>query len=357
MMTPTLATLITELQHQGLLTAREPRQIERMLTHQPLETAHASPWFISVFIGLSAWLASLFFLGFIAFLGVIDTPETAIVVGGLLVLMTSVLAEMPPSSLFLNQVTLVGNLSGQLLLIGGIGFKHDLITAAAATLMTECLLIVLYPQEIRRFLAILIATVAVLVLCYEFRIVWGVHALIFILATGAVVCWLGESYYQSGVLKHLYQPLGYGCVVALWAVLLLSIMPQHYQLMRLTHWYPSTLGLLSLLLITELFILRYYQISWRSHSSLIILMASCVVALLLSSAPGVIAAVLIILLGFQRGQRPLLGLAFIFLSLFFMSYYYYLDITLLMKSLSLVIAGALLLTLRFFLKSNLLLST
>jgi len=358
MMTPTLATLITELQHQGLLAADEPRHIERLLTHQPLETTHTSPWFISVFVGLSAWLANLFFLGFIAFLGVIDTPETALLVGGLLVLMTSVLAEMmPPNSLFLNQSALVGNLTGQILLIGGIGFKHDLITAAIATLMTEFLLIAIYPQPIRRFLAILIATVAALVLCYEFRIAWGVHALIFILAAGAVICWLGESYYQTGIMKHLYQPLGYGCVVALCAVLLLSILPEHYQLIRLTPWYPSTLGLLILLLITELFILRYYQIYWRSHSSFIILTASCVMTLLLSSAPGVIAAVLIILLGFQRGQRPLLGLAFIFLSLFFMSYYYYLEITLLMKSLSLVIAGALLLTLRFFLKSNLLLST
>lgn len=356
-MTPTLAMLITELQQKDLLTTVEPQHIECVLRHQSLEESLAPPWFISVFIGLSAWFAQLFFLGFMFFLGIVDTPETAMVIGGLLLLLTTVAAEISSNSLFMNQLNLVGNLSGQILLIGGIGFAHNLSMAAGATVITEVLLIAIYPQAIRRFLAVLIASGALLVLCYEFRIVWGLHALIVLLATGAASCWLGEPYYQSWALKRLYQPLGYGFVVALWAVLLLSIMPEHYQVISVTHWYPSTLGLLTVLLITELIILHHYHLSWCSNSGFIMLAASGVTALLLFSAPGIIAAVLVIVLGFQRGQRLLLGLALMFLSVFFISYYYYLDITLLMKSLSLMIAGAVLLMLRMILKSNLLLST
>jgi uncharacterized membrane protein len=58
----------------------------------------------------------------------------------------------------------------------------------------------------------------------------------------------------------------------------------------------------------------------------------------------------VILLGFQRGNRFLMGLAFIFFLLFYISYYYYLDVTLLMKSITLMSAGVILLGLRFGLK-------
>jgi uncharacterized membrane protein len=62
--------------------------------------------------------------------------------------------------------------------------------------------------------------------------------------------------------------------------------------------------------------------------------------------PGVLAAVIVIVLGFQRGNRLLLGLGSVFLVIFLIAFYYHLDISLLQKSLILVATGLLLLGLR-----------
>jgi uncharacterized membrane protein len=62
--------------------------------------------------------------------------------------------------------------------------------------------------------------------------------------------------------------------------------------------------------------------------------------------PGILAATIVLALGFQRGNRILLGLAAIFLAIFLIAFYYNLEVTLLAKSLLLLAAGLLLLGLR-----------
>jgi uncharacterized membrane protein len=62
--------------------------------------------------------------------------------------------------------------------------------------------------------------------------------------------------------------------------------------------------------------------------------------------PGILAAVIVIVLGFRRGNRLLLGLGAAFLVVFLIAFYYYLDVTLLVKSLLLLATGLLLLGLR-----------
>jgi uncharacterized membrane protein len=87
-----------------------------------------------------------------------------------------------------------------------------------------------------------------------------------------------------------------------------------------------------------------------SLGGVIIFASTLLISGLLYQAPGVIAAVIVILLGFQRNNWFLMGLAFIFFLLFYISYYYYLDVTLLMKSITLMSAGVILLGLRLGLK-------
>ena len=62
--------------------------------------------------------------------------------------------------------------------------------------------------------------------------------------------------------------------------------------------------------------------------------------------PGVLAAVIVIVLGLQRANRLLLGLGAAFLAVFLIAFYYHLDVTLLVKSLLLLATGLLLLGLR-----------
>ena len=80
------------------------------------------------------------------------------------------------------------------------------------------------------------------------------------------------------------------------------------------------------------------------------LWALVAVALLLIPAyqtPGILAAVIVLLLGFWRNNVLLMGLATLFLLFFLSAYYYNLDIILLNKSYILMGTGVVLLALRF----------
>jgi uncharacterized membrane protein len=62
--------------------------------------------------------------------------------------------------------------------------------------------------------------------------------------------------------------------------------------------------------------------------------------------PGILAAIIVLTVGFWRGNLLLMGLATAFLAGFLTAYYYNLDFTLLVKSFILMGTGVLLLALR-----------
>ncbi len=347
---PTLRTVWAELKSQNLLPLHvHQEQIADTLT--TLAQKPPTPWFISVLVGISAWLAIIPFIVFFAFfLEIIDSSKSAMLVGVLLVATTFFLHYFKRDSLFLNQLALALNLTGQALFIGGIVGERDLATAALATWFLEIVVIAIYQDNILRFLSVLLATVAALVLLYEFDIHQAIHVLIVLIATGAVWYWIAEaSHLTDNMMATLYRPLGYGFVVAMQMLLILSILPA-FDFIPDLNWEYSTFGLTTLLLALEYYILRTNNIQLFSATSFAVLLSTILIALLLHQAPGIIASVIIIALGFQRGNRVLMGLAFIFLSVFFVAYYYHLDISLLMKSITLASAGVTLLVLRLIFK-------
>jgi uncharacterized membrane protein len=76
-------------------------------------------------------------------------------------------------------------------------------------------------------------------------------------------------------------------------------------------------------------------------------------ALLLSipaiQIPGIIGSLTILLLGFHKGNKVLMGIAGIFLGYFVTLFYYDMEITLLLKSIALIGSGILFLLIRHFL--------
>lgn len=338
---PTLQIIVDEMMVEKLLPPNAPAQIAEALAAPP-----STPWFISTLIAVSAWLAVIPFLSFLYLTGIVDTEESAIVMGFILIVGTVVLHFFKKNVLFLEQLALALNLTGQVLFIGGIALEEELATTALTTFFLELVLIGIYRDTILRFLSVLTATVAVLVLFNEFEIPQAVHALIVLIATGAIWYWITEaSLLTDEIMAELYQPLRYGFVIALQMVLLLSILPQSEIIPPLTWWY-SSLGLIVLLLVMEYYLLHLNNIPISSPHSYAIFTGTLLVALLLHDAPGIIAAIILMLLGFQRGNRVLMGLAIIFLTGFFVAYYYHLNLTLLMKSITLMSAGVALLALR-----------
>lgn len=340
----TLRDVLAYLEQEGLINSESTTKIQQVLASEPL--TDFSPWYIRVLVGFSAWVAAILFLIFLFEIRLIDSPTKAITLGLIFIVITIYVGRCA-SRLFLNSLAFALSLAGQVLLIGGVGFEADSLSLAAiAALILECLLLIAYPDPIHRFFSVLFSFAAMAVLLYDLNIPSAIHLLILLAAGGVLFGWENESALLTGKYAEFFAPVEYGLTAALFFLLIPSFLPD----LPVSSWWASTVGLLVLLLILEAHLLAFHQIAVTQSVGMLFLIGTVLVSIPFYAAPGVIAALLVLLLGFQRGNRLLLGMAFMFLAVFLGAFYYDLDLTLLVKSGILVASGVGLLGLRFIFK-------
>lgn len=348
----TLRTLINELITQNVLPSEATEQITTTLT---LSAEKMSvPWFINLLVGISAWLAVIPLLWFLFLIQLTDTATSAVGMGTIFIVGTMFFKHFyQKDTFFLDQFALALNLTGQLLFIGGLSVQTESWIAALATSILEFCLFSCYQSSIIRFTAVLIFIASLTLLLNEWHFPQGIHLIIMAIATGSIWCWLGESQHQtSEIMVKLYSPLGYGLVVALFIMLLPATLVEIAAILEIPSitWSWSTLGLIMLLLSLEYTLLHNHNLTLTSANSMILLGGTVVIGLWFYQTPGIIATVIVMILGFQRGNRVLMGGAIGFFAIFLVAYYYYLELNLLMKSITLISSGLALLGLRWLVK-------
>ncbi|MCK5718656.1 MAG: DUF4401 domain-containing protein [Thiomargarita sp.] len=341
-----LKTLIEKLVAKNLLQNNQQDKIIQTIISKQQQVK--TPWFINLLIGCGAWLATILLLVFLFAVELIDSPTEGLAMGVIFIIGTIALQHTKINNIFYEQFILAIHLVGQVLfIVGMVNDTNSLTMGAMATCCLEIVVIVVYPNYVLRFFAVLIATLSILILFYDIGFYQGVHILVILMATTTIWIWLAESnHITNKIMLNLYEPLGYGFITALQLILLISILPYNDFIPPLT-WMYSTFGLGVVLLALEVHILSINQVSPSSSKGIAILLASLLPIILLYNSPGIIAAIIVLLLGFQRGNRVLMGLGVVCLILFFIAFYYYLNISLLMKSISLISAGIILLVFRF----------
>lgn len=327
----TVREALTELVAQGLLPTVDFEDLTKVLGTTANEESF--PWFINVLIGIGAWLAALFLLGS-AFLNL--KPD--LITSGVLIAITLIICHLPNLSLFVKQLNLATNLASQVLFLVAVGdmMAHNTVGVAAIAFLLQIILFVLYPDNILRFLAVIFAVVASQVILFQLHFELGHYIIIFLIAGGASGCWLYESFCQGNMLATVRQPLGYALIVLLLGLLIPSAMPKLGLVFR---WWLVTAGLTVCLVWVEYQLLLTYGKKLNSWQTIFALFGTLSVAILLYQAPGVIGAIIVLLLGFARNNRILLAMAIVGFIAFFITYYYYLPITLLSKSLTLIASG------------------
>lgn len=306
----------------------------------------STPWYIQGLIGVSAWIAALCFIGFLVIADLIAS-ESGLIIGGVIFTVAAVgLKWGLPRSIFGGQLALALGLAGQVLFIVGVGSQTESVVAAAfAAVVLELVLIVIYRDSFQRLLSTLVIVGAVVVLFFEWDIQEAVHLLILLLAALTLFIWEQESYLSTTFLAEVYRPIGYGCAVALLALLVPSIVED----LEIEWWWLSAIGLLALLLVLEYLILIELGVNWR-HLAVLALPGGTLLLLWPAwQSPGILGALLVLLTGFRRGNRLLTGLAAIFLAFFIVAFYYNLELTLLIKSFMLIGNGVIILALRYML--------
>ena len=310
----------------------------------------ANPWYLRAMVGFGAWWAALFFMGFFSLL---THSKLAAMVFGVVLIVGAILVRRAQGGDFMNQLALAASLAGQLLVLYGSDFKTATSLALLALLM-QSVLIAFYVDQTHRLISTLVAIGAIEVLLFDLKWAYGTAVLAGLLGLTTIRLWLKEAMFVSAGMERLVRPIAYGLVIAMFGLLLPSIFPAFLDAHNPLTLHVRYLWLSSALLGAGLLYLIHVLLLERGHppfGAFALTAYGAVVLLMLPAlrAPGLIGALIVLLLGFRRGNRLLMGMALLFLAVFLSAYYYHLSISLLMKSAALAGSGAVLLALRWLL--------
>jgi hypothetical protein len=342
-MTPTFKPSLREV------LPLEAQDAARSALRSRLELASSTPWFVRLLIGGGAWLASLFLMVFVALL-LEPKDETVMLVLGLVLTGGAVFLRRLEPGLFFNQCALALGLAGQGLFTFGVADATKDVPTALAVFALEAVLLFVYPDFIQRALSACAASLALLYALFEGVSVALMDVGLVGLAALAHGLFLHQATLQARRWGEVVMPAAFGiittllCLLGVGAGLSELYGSDHTEVLRT----GVTMGLAAVALYSAWRVLEETHHEPGGAAGVTVFAALSLLAVLTYRAPGVIAAVGVLLLGFHRRSVVLLGLAVAFLLGFGVNYYYDLDLSLLAKSLALLGGGLLLLGLRLF---------
>ena len=353
------------LQQQGLIDAQNVS--DKLLNSAASEAP--SPWFISLFFGMSGILASLFFIGFLTLLldntGLLDSTLAVFIIGGILSVIGGFLfynARIRHSP-FWNSLAFAITLAGQ-------GYIAYALLASEITeplnigllLLVQLLMTVAIPNFIYRLLS---ATLALSCLFYLLNyyhlseISLGLLALITSvthLQRYRLAAFIPTKWRMNAL--EITNAIGYASAYVLLSVSVYFIAAEYGNSFdsldsygeAFSYNYYLAQGLLTLAsLYAAYLILKRYHIKLLSAAGLLISAAIVLLGIMSIYVSGLLATSLIIIIATANSQRVLLGLGIIALVGYIFWYYYQLDTSLLVKSASMLVIGIALLLLRWVL--------
>ena len=322
----------------------------------PVAAESQSPWPVRVMLGIAGWIGALFLLGFagVAFGMLFRSAEAALPGGAICCIAAYAIFRAMPRNDFIAQFGFAVSLAGQALVLVGlmklVGGHQHLKIALLLMAAVEAVLTFAIPNYIHR----VFTTVAANFCLFLAAAIMGVPALATVVASiGAALIWVDQV--RIAERPSLWQPLGYGFAIALlhldgslmigsefWRMLLpRDAPPPHFLL-----WAgPVAAGLVFIYVVWQL--RERAGVTPESRSGIVTLAAALVVTLCGLGAPGISAAILVIVLGFANGNRVLMGLGMLAFGGYLSHFYYQLSSTLLVKSVVLAATGAALLLLRW----------
>ncbi|MDX3987083.1 MAG: GDYXXLXY domain-containing protein [Achromobacter sp.] len=308
----------------------------------PAAMPHAEPpWYVQCLLGLSAWLATLLLLVFVAFSGIVTSEEGALV-AGLVLCGAGVAVLRSDAGPFWRQCGTAMAFTGQILIIYGLSSSTSFTSACLFVLLLAAVVYALGPDVILRFLSGLL-----------------------IAAAGAALIWRGLSpelmrddlldawlYFDAGRAGFVWLPIA---VIGAWAwAFLLSVQGMVWlaggisALHLPAMWKLNPQGALLVVAGALLPAAAALAVLWPRRHVLTggvtwgVPIALLALALFWLPSPGVGFALAWLLLGFGLNQLRLVIFGLLSLLAYLGVYYYQLDVPLLQKALWLG-GGALLL--------------
>ena len=348
----TLADLIVGLRDKGYLTEAASERADHLL--ETME--NVQPWYVRVMVGFSAWLASMLLLGSVAGISLASDGATFIV--GLVYVVAAIAVRKRSGNAFLVQSSLAVSLAGQGLLLYGIaalskGGIESLEVILVASIVVSSILFVVFPDRIHRVLMVMSVAVALVILIYKWRMNVVIPFIGPALAAALILLQKTQMRVVANGWGHLVRPLMNGLMISAFGCLLISTIYILPELQIDFEFYPypwiSTLLLGALYMYLGSEILNTIAVGSSFAAKLVayLLMISVVAAAW--AVPGLLLALVVIMLGASYGNRVFVGAGVAFLVLFLATYFYGIQLTMLTKAITLFAAGAAILLSRWWL--------
>lgn len=322
----------------------------------PPEETSESPWFIRLMLGVAGWFAALFLLGFfILAFEIFKSEDASLFIGMLLCVAAVFISRATEFEDFGQQFGFALSLTGQALILIGLADIHSGRSGQALLGLEMALIEVVLFVAIGSFIHRVWSSAAGL-----FALMFAMNHLgLFFLTTPLLllitaVVWmnefalpghgkslraLGYGAVSMAVLSLLYFPLMNGIGVRLFRVDA-GVRPDIQQWLGVA----ISVGVMGFLVVR---LLAGANLGLKSKAGLAAIFALSVIAVASFWAPGLSVVVVAILVGFAHGNRVLLGLGILATLVYLSQYYYWLEITLLYKSILLIFTGGLLIVFRY----------
>lgn len=337
----TLDTVFAQLRERGLLAG----EVAPLPAQPP-----ATPWFVRTLAGFGAWLGGMFLLGWLmALFGAMMDSATGMLVLGIFTLAGAFgIYRAARQSEALQQIGLAFSMAGQFSFAFGLEglFRWGQGPMAGLVCLMQLALVMLINNPLHRYLCALFAAMA----GYWFLL--RVQALPLggaLLAAAVTWIWLNESRWTAARRAEFFRPVGYAFALALllWqAPLSLREFAGWWWrdgfVMVVPYWVTPLAFAASVAVSAGVLARRQSAQAWQRWMA-----AALVVSVVAWLAPGLLAALLVLLLGAGTGNRILGGLALLAGAWYLGAYYYQLQVTLLEKSGVMLATGLVLLALRF----------
>lgn len=343
----TTGEVAERLWSEGVVTAAEVDALRRAVSHDGEDDI---PWYMRVAVGAGAWAATAFLLAFLFGLQLIrgDVPR---IVFGVVLVAAALWARREATAEFLRQAAVAGSLAGMGLIIVSLGsLTHSGAAAGTVGVILSAAMIILMPDRVHRFLATLVCAVCAVVAVLDLEWPRGLEVVAIALFLLAGWVWRFRLRERELRVAELLEPVGYGAIVAIFAILLFStatdgrISPLHSGTAGLGIFTTAAIAILLLALVVGIF--EEHGRSPAEPTTLLVLASIVLLAVLTRATPGIVAGVAVLVLGFDRRNPVLIAMAALFLAVFGSVYYYSLQMTLIEKAGVLAASGALLVAAR-----------
>lgn len=308
------------------------------------------PWMMRVLAGAGAWIAGCFLIGSLTTcLGsVLHIESRAVMTGGGLVLLAgSIALRVLLPGIFVSQLALSLGATGQLLLAAGLGGLVGTQEHAVIWMALSAALVVVHPDPVQRFVSVNVGLCALTYLLLDAQLRWTADLLVAVTTVLLMIAW---SLPTRRWLSAARPPVVTGLLCFLFAIHVGMAVVETFD--RRDKFAPFLAAPVVVTLALLVAIFRVFHARGGSIASEIgaLTTVACIaLAALTQGKPGILAALLGMVLGFARHDRLLVALSTVFCVVFGVHFYYDLALSLYTKSGILVGSGVLLLAVRGYL--------